>query len=248
MPEDNIRTILRVIERLPVPALIANPVTAEILWANTRIVKMAAAKGPDQIVGRSLFDFIEAPQMSRALLDLAKVALKQSPPPVTYQLRKFTGEYAAAQVASMPMMYGGQLAMLSIVTDVSERERLIRELEESEQRHTLLLENSPTGIFVVCEDRIAYVNKPATTALGYQAPQALLGRGLSEFVDQKSRADITRIRKASLMGGSTEVLRDAAFVSVDGSSFTATVTMARIRWDGEPSVQTLISEIVRSEA
>ena len=248
MPEDNIRTILRVIERLPVPALIANPVTAEILWANTRIVKMAAAKGPDQIVGRSLFDFIEAPQMSRALLDLAKVVLKQSPPPVTYQLRKFTGEYAAAQVASMPMMYGGQLAMLSIVTDVSERERLIRELEESEQRHRLLLENSPTGIFVVSEDRIAYANSSATTALGFRAPQTLLGRHLSEFIEQASQADMKRLTKAALMNGSTEVLGEVSFVCADGSSFIARVTMARIRWDGEPAVQTLISEIVRSES
>ena len=241
------RPILKILERLPVPALIANPVTARILWVNSRIVRMAAASHPDDIVGGSILDYVQLPQASTALADLAKVALGQSPPPVTYQLRKRNGEYAAAQVASMPMIFEGQPAMLSIVTDVSERESLFRGLAESEERYRLLLESMPSGVVVVVEDTIAYANRALACGLGFDDPADLIGRYMYDFIEESQRRAVREGRREELMTGRPVPAVPVTLLRKDGSHVTTTAATARIRWDGEPATQTLMHELCVEE-
>lgn len=236
------RPILKILERLPVPALIANPVTAKILWVNTRIVRMAAANHPDEIVGASILDYVQLPQASTALADLAKVALGQSPPPVTYQLRKQTGEYAAAQVASMPMIFDGKPAMLSIVTDVSEREALIRELEESQERYRSLLETMPSGVVVVVDESIMYANRALACGLGYEASE-IIGRSMYDFIEEVQRRPIREARREVILTGKPVPPAPVTLIHRDGSRVHTTAATTRIRWDGVPATQTLMHEL-----
>ncbi len=237
------KSILKILERLPVPALIANPVTAKVLWVNSRIVAMAEAGGPDEIVGRSILDYIQLSQAATALADLAKVALGQSPPPVTYQLRKKTGEHAAAHVASVPMMFDGQPAMLSLVTDVSEREGLLRGLAESEERYRLLLETMPFGVVVVVEDDVAYTNRALACGLGFASADELVGRSMYDFIERSQRKAVREARREVLLTGKPFPASPVTLVRRDGTFVNTTAATTRIHWDGALATQTLMYEL-----
>lgn len=243
MPRDTQKPILKILERLPVPALVANPVTAKILWVNSRLVRMAAASHPDDIVGGSILDYVQLPQASTALTDLAKVALGQSPPPVTYQLRKRDGQYAAAQVASVPMVFEGQPAMLSIVTDVSEREALFRGLAESEERYRLLLETLPSGVVVVVDDLVVYANEALSCGLGLDAPSELIGRPMYDFIAEDQRRAVREARREVLITGTPFPASPVTLIRRDGTELRTTAATTRIRWDGEPATQTLMHDL-----
>jgi PAS domain S-box-containing protein len=233
------KAILKVLERLPVPVLIANPVTGRILWVNTGIIRMAEATHPDQFVGKSLFDFIQAPQLSQALADLAKVALRQSPPPVTYHLKKMTGQHAAAQVASIPFVYDGTLAMLSIVTDVSERESVLRELAEAEERYRVLLESLPYGVLVGVDERIVYANPAAARMLEVDSVESLIGSRGVDRVAGVFRERAKELRRSVLAEGQP-LSAVVDFEMPEGEQRTFTVSVSRVHWSGEVATQTTL--------
>lgn len=233
----------RILERLPIPVVIASPVTGKILWVNSRLVKMAAAQRPADLVGKSLLDFIEPPQQGVALADLAKVALGASPPPVIYNLKRATGELAAGMVSSVAMLFRGQPAMLSLVTDVSERERLIRELAESEERYRLIIENSPSGVVVVVDDHVAYANQALAAALGLSGSDEVIGRSMYDFIVPEQRKPVREARRQVLMTGETFPAAPVTLLRSDGTTFDTTAVTTRIRWEGEIATQTLMHDL-----
>jgi PAS domain S-box-containing protein len=237
------KTLLKVIERMPVPALIASPVTSKILWANCRLLEMYGVTDSADVVGKSLLDFIQAPQIGRALADLARVVAGQSPPPVTYQLRRFNGEYAAGQVSSVPMLFRGQPAMLSFVTDVSEREHLVLSLRESDERYQLLLDSMPAGVVVVVHGIIAYANRSLAEALGMDGPGALIGTSMETHIDPAYRAAVEAAQKRMLTSGEAHPAAPVVLLRADGSRLMTTAASTVIHWEGVPATQTLMHDL-----
>ncbi len=244
MSNDRMKAILNLLERLPVPVVIASPVTAKVLWVNSRQVKMAGATHPDQLVGRTLFEFMSASQISEGLRDLAKVALGQSPPPVVYELKGVDGSAAAGHIASIPMMYYGQPAMLSLVTDVTEKERVLRELSESEERYRMLVDHSPSGLVVVdgSTEAIVYANPALVRALGYQFEDELLERSMYDFIPPKDRTSIRESRRSVLQTGRLAT-SGLTLVRADGTRLHTEAVSTRVQWNGEPATQTLMHDL-----
>jgi PAS domain S-box-containing protein len=69
------------------------------------------------------------------------------------------------------------------VRDMSERDRLERELRESEHRYRFLIENSPDIIFAIDPDgRFTYVSETVRRSLGLE-PRALIGTRFVDLID-----------------------------------------------------------------
>lgn len=248
MSDDRMQSILKLLERLPVPVVIANPLTAKVLWVNHNLVKMGRGSHPDQFVGKSILDFIKPEQMSKALTDLAAVVAGKSPAPVIYELKKLDGELAAVHVASIPMLYRGHPAMLSLVTDVSERERLIRELAESEERYRLLLDNTPGGIVVTLDREIVFANDSIARAVGFGSAAALIGRDMYEFIAAEEHAAVRDARHEVMRTGAPLAPVPVTLVAVGGARFKTTAGTARISWGGLPAAQTLMHDLPHAVA
>ncbi len=236
---DRGKPLLRILQRVPTSVVIANPVTGRVLWVNQRLAEMYGVSDPHSIIGKSLFDFIEAPQLTGALADLAKVVAGKSPPPVTYQLRRVSGEYAAGQVSAVPMAFQGQPAALLFVTDVTERERLVRELTESEQRYRLLLDSLPGGLAVVLDEGIVYANGSLVRALGYDDAASVVGRSLDGFIREDFIEPVRAGRRRTIQRLEDGPAAGVVLLRKDGSELETTTSSSPIRWDGEPATQML---------
>lgn len=243
MSQERMQGILKMLERLPVPVVIANPLTAKVLWVNTNLVRIGRGSHPDQFVGRSVLEFIRAEQMSRALIDLAAVAAGKSPKPVIYDLQRLDGERAAVHVSSIPMLFYGQPAMLSLVTDVSDRERLIRDLEQSEERYKLLLDNTPSGIVVVVDRQVVFANNSIARALGLPNAAALIGEDMFDYIAPEFHAPVRDARREVMRSGKPHAAAPVTLVRADGGRFDTTAATARIWWDGILASQTLMHEL-----
>lgn len=248
MAGNSLQGVLKLLDRIPVPVVIANPVTGRILWVNTQLVRLADASHPDQLVGMSPLDFINIEQRGAALADLAKVALGQSPPPVTYELKKLNGQRASVHVASIPMMYEGQPAMLSLVTDVSEMQELIRRLSESEERYRTLLESMLGGVVVVVDERIVYANSALVRNLGYCELSEIEGRSMFEFIAPEMHEAIRSASAGVLKTGTAFPAAPVTLLRIDGTHLETTAATSRVCWDGAYATQTLMWDLGMPEA
>lgn len=240
MKKEATAAVLGVLDRFPVPLVIASPLTAEVLWVNAALLRMAEIRTREEVLGRTLFEFIQADQIGKALADLAKVALKKSPPAFTYYLRKSSGEFAAAQVSSIPMVFGGQLAMLSVVTDVSERERLLVELAESKERYQTLMDNLPVAVAVVVDDRFVFANDALLKLFGASDCHEVVGKSLFDFIDEGEKPTVRKRRRDILREGGVPREERVGLRRLDGSLVEAAVVITRVRWEGLLATQTVI--------
>ena len=245
---DKDKALQKIFRAVPMPVVVASPVTAKILWVNDRLVDMYGASSPADVIGMSLLDFIEAPQLGKALADLGKVVLGQSPPPVTYQLKRADGEYAAGQISSIPFMFQGQPAMLSFVADVSERERQVRSLRESEERYRSLLDTMPSGVVVVVDEYIVYANTSLAHALGFATSAELLEKRIDRFIHEDYRSPVAKARKQILSTGEHRPAMPVVLIRRDRTPLETTASTSVIRWEGRLATQTLMYDIgIRDE-
>ncbi|MFW6115665.1 MAG: c-type heme family protein [Chloroflexota bacterium] len=89
--------------------------------------------------------------------------------------------------------------VVAVYDDVTERQRIARQLQASERRYHELVENQGEGIGVVDADETFVFANPAAHEIFGVAPGSLQGRSLRDFVDAEGYATIreqTRLRRA----------------------------------------------------
>jgi len=100
--------------------------------------------------------------------------------PYEYCLISKAGERIEAINTSKLIQYEGQMAILGIVTDITERKRAEREVRESHERFRILFESAPDAIYVTdLEGRFVDGNKAAEELVGF-AKAELIGKSLAE--------------------------------------------------------------------
>jgi PAS domain S-box-containing protein len=78
-----------------------------------------------------------------------------------FKHRKKDGSVIDVEVESGPINFGEKTYLYSIVIDITERVRAIQELELSEKRFRLVVDNAPDAIFIQTNHRFAFLNKAA---------------------------------------------------------------------------------------
>ncbi len=99
-----------------------------------------------------------------------------------------------------------------------------QELWESRQHYRMVVENAPDAIFVLDGLRILFANDAAVKILGVEAPEALVGRDILDFVHAESR-DSLRARMARTVRDKLPAyVREQRYRRADGGSIEVEVS------------------------
>ena len=151
---------------------------------------------PREVIGRHFRDFVVGPgggpatgRRFQALADNPGRSLV-----TRFELRTKSGDTKAVEVAAAAFMHDGVFAGVhGSGRDISDHERLERELRSSEARYRYLVESSPDLVWMTDADgRLTFVSDRALPVIGW-SPQDLIGRS---FADLASPAD----RSAAVAG------------------------------------------------
>jgi PAS domain S-box-containing protein len=93
---------------------------------------------------------------------------------------------------------GRVVGTLSSGADVTERTELAREAAAAAAQAQAVLDNSPESIAAECEGKLVYVNQRFVRMFGYDSPEQVVGRPVSEFdapEDQAKLMEYSRMRE-----------------------------------------------------
>ncbi|MGG1397370.1 ATP-binding protein [Bacillus salipaludis] len=127
----------KLIDSLPNPVYILKD--HNFLYANHAAVNMAKAKSKEELIGRSILDFIVPEYQGRAIERSKQIHKeKRSVKTIEYKAKRLDGSSFFFEVTSMYIVFGGQEAVLSIGKDISERKEQTDQLLQKSEKLALL--------------------------------------------------------------------------------------------------------------
>jgi PAS domain S-box-containing protein len=133
--------------------------------------------------------------------------------------------------------------VVSSIRDITERKRSEQALRESEDRYRSLVEALPDAIFVICEERIVFVNPFGVKLLRAQRAEQIVGKECSELIHPDSLASIRRRIQLCHETGVAAPPMEHRLVALDGSSVEIESASIPITWKGAPAVEAIVRDI-----
>ena len=136
---------------------------------------------------------------------------------------------------------------VSFALENLEREARRKQAEESlraaEEQFRGLVEQSFTGIYIVQDGKLAYVNPRFAEIRGYGSADELIGQDNLSIVAEEERGGLAEKYHRLLAGETQSVSYDFTGVRRDGSTFDAGVTGARATYRGRPAIIGMMQDI-----
>ena len=140
--------------------------------------------------------------------------------------------------------YGAYDGVVCIGQDITERKNAERRLAETMQRYQSLVDMSPDGVIVHCDERIVFCNRAMASMLGADDPERIVGRPMAEF-NMVGDEEGVRRRREAVRRGEKIGLRETIFDRLDGTPIHAERTLAAINWEGKQAFLVLTRDITK---
>jgi PAS domain S-box-containing protein/putative nucleotidyltransferase with HDIG domain len=157
-----------------------------------RVAEAVIGYKRQEIIGKSLLglDLLSPDQIPKAVSLLAKNAQGRPTGPDELVLKRKIGDKVSLEIRTYPVKVKGEIVVLGIARDITERKKAEELLRESEERFRSVVEHSHEGILVLDDAfRIIYVNAEGTRISGYPSEE-IVGRDFREFVADASKDQV----------------------------------------------------------
>ena len=206
----------------------------------------------EELIGRNFLKLRLLPpnEIPKAAATLAKNVIGQPTGPDEFTLNRKDGSQVSVEIKTFPVKVAGQILVLGIARDITERKRMEEELRrysnrleelveektgqlrESEERFRGITERSFDGIFTVdLEGRFTYVSPAVERITGYK-PEEMVGKRLHNFFSEQQASKIVQAMAEMVGAGAIEGF-EAKGSRKDGSQTIVEVNASTIIREGK---------------
>lgn len=148
----------------------------EIVFVNPAGVESAKADKPEDLIGRSIMDFIR-PEDRELVKENIKNILRDGKTitPLKHKLVRLDGSVANVEIAASALKYKGKPAIQVIIRNIDERVEMEDRLYKAVAEQETIIENAVVGIVFVRDRKIVRVNQKIKELFGYAEDDDLAG-------------------------------------------------------------------------
>lgn len=174
-----------------------------IVYANVQANRLVGYTEQESIVGRGIWEFV--PEGFRGIIReriQSMVQTHQPSVPMEQQFVHRNGAIIDVEVFAFPIVYDGQPAFKTFITDITARKQAQRQLHESTQRYFSLVENITDIIFQTDDQgNFIFLNSAWNQITGYTVDETL-GNSCFQFLHHPQNTDLfqQKIRKLLTFG------------------------------------------------
>ena len=164
-----------------------------ITYTSPSIERFSGYK-PEELIGKSGFDFIKPVDLPKAIYDFSKAILtKENVIPNTFRVRHKDGSERILSGLGKNLLDNPAVAGFVMNTrDITERNRAEEALRESEEKYRNLVESISDVIYAIDSSGVlTYMSPVVKKILGYE-PDEVVGRQFLEFVHKEDHALLMR--------------------------------------------------------
>lgn len=213
------------------------------VMANPAYLRMFGYESADELAGRPILDLI-APSEHARIAEKVQRRFVGEPAPAHYETRgrRRDGSEFDLEVHVSTYELRGEPYTVPILRDITERKRVERSLQESEQRYRMLFEANPHPMWVYDLESLAFltVNDAAVARYGYSRDEF----ARLTIRDIRPSEDIPRLLShlGSLSGG-LDLAGQWRHRLKDGTVIDVEITSHPFAFDGRPSELVLSHDI-----
>ena len=141
----------------------------KLVYVNSAAVRAMKAESAEQLLGMSIFNFIQEDMIPLAVERRKWVLQYQAAaPPAEFKLHRLDGSLLEVEGLGVPILFGGKPAILNSFRDITDRKAAEVALRESQERFRELMKQSPIAMGVANDDgTIEYLNDRFIETFGY---------------------------------------------------------------------------------
>jgi len=155
-----------------------------------------------------------------------------------------SGETVPIEIACTPINWQGELALVVMVRDISERKKAEEVIRQEAERLQQLLDADLDAVVVQQHGVIVYANRRAHIMAGKKEPDGMLGDSPHAFVAAEYRSMTAKVAEHCLRTG--KPVRPAEIMALRADSkvpFPIEISSAPINWGGKPAVVSMVRDI-----
>ncbi|HCK98537.1 MAG TPA: hypothetical protein DHW42_00320 [Candidatus Marinimicrobia bacterium] len=216
-------------------------------------IKTIAGYEPEELLGRSAFDFIHPedkkfylPQLMKYIGYKLKNLITEKEDTFTetveFRYRQKSGEWIYLE--SVGNIAEGRLLFIS--RDITKRKRVEKELKESEEKYRLMVESSGDGVVVSQKDKFIFVNDAFAKMLGYDKDD-LIHRNYEEVYTETAVNKLKERERQRGKGQKVSNRYETVFKKRDGTEIDVEAHIAIIEYKGDKATFAVIRDITKQK-
>ncbi|MDN7023811.1 PAS domain S-box protein [Methanoculleus sp. FWC-SCC1] len=176
------------VEVLP-DAVVVHRYDGTIVYVNPAGVQIAGGRGPEEIVGRSIYTFVHPEYRDLVANRIRRILEEGTAIPVFEQVLLTTvGQTIWVEITATPILYQGEPSIMVVYRDITERKQAEEALFLAKEYNRALIEASIDPFVTIDpEGRVTDVNAATEKVTGYSREE-LIGTDVSGYTTDPDRA------------------------------------------------------------
>ncbi|HID74056.1 MAG TPA: PAS domain S-box protein, partial [Thermoplasmata archaeon] len=202
-----------------------------VKFMNARAKELAGLR-EEETYDHMFLDFV-APEYRKMLVDRYARRIRGEDVPTQYEIEVIVadGTRIPVEVSVSTIDYMGDLAIMAIIRDVSERKAAERAIRESEEKYRTLVERSHDGVYIHQDGRFTFVNERVIDITGYSREE-LMGMGLADILHPEDRDIVMQFSDDREHGRNVPHTFQARLITKDGKVRYGEFSVSRITLKG----------------
>ena len=220
----------------------------KLLFVNQAAVELVGATSAQDLVGKSSLDFVH-PDDRHVVLGRVKDATDHDTavPMLEEKFVRLDGTLVDVEVQGIPIVFGGEPAILASMRDITARKQTELALRLSEARLRGIFDSATDAILTADEAQTIVMANPAAAQMFHCRVDELVGAPLQRLIPERYRREHWRDVQAF---GATETnarhmgrLRDVMGLRVDGEEFPIDAAISHLSVGGQRLYTVILRDI-----